>query len=83
MEEQDEGERANTGPAVERAGGKAAPLVQDEPDGLLSKEVGVSAVRPHARGDEASIQISLGESCRDLACLEVLVLGGLVVCSVC
>lgn len=36
---------------------KAAPLVQDDPDGLLGDEVGVPGVGEHAAGAEAAVQL--------------------------
>ena len=80
LEEHDEERRPHAGPVVQRLGGVAAPLVEDEPDGLLGREVGVSAVSPEARADEAAVQVGLLEAARDLGRGSVLLLCSLVSC---
>lgn len=79
LEEREEGKGAGAGPAVKRVGSEAAPLVEDKPDSLLGEEVGVSAVGPETRGDEAAVELVLEPALGHLGRLEVLMLGGLVV----
>ena len=55
LEEHDEERGARAGPVVQRLGGVAAPLVEDKPDGLLGREVGVPAVGPEASADEPAV----------------------------
>jgi hypothetical protein len=79
LEEKDQSCRASERPVVQRVGGEASPLVEHEPDGLLSEEVGVSAVGEEASCVEATVELGLGVSIANLAIVSVLVLGGLVV----
>lgn len=53
LKEQNQDDSADASPAVWGVGGKATPLVEHEPNGLLGKEIGVSAVCPEAPCDEA------------------------------
>jgi hypothetical protein len=74
LEQEDEERGPDAGPAVQRLGREAAPLVEEEPDGLLGGEVGVSAVPPQARREEASVEVGLLEAPRDLGRVFVLLL---------
>ena len=83
LEEKSEGAGANAGPVQEGTGGVAAPLVENEPDELFRSEVGVAAVSPKPRGDEAAVKVGLVEVARELRVNQVVVLGCLVYCISC
>ena len=83
LEEQNQKRRSGCSPAVKRVRCEAAPLVQDEPDGLFGCKVGMSAVSPKPRSDEATVKIHLLEPARDLCRLSVLFLCCLIVCTMC
>lgn len=78
LEEQDQGDGTNASPAVWGVGGEAAPLVEHEPNGLFSKEVGVSTISPQARCDEAPIQLSRCIPTGKFPSVLVFVFGGLI-----
>ncbi len=75
LEEEAQRGGADAGPAVQRVGGVAAPLVQGEPDQLLGGAVGVPAVGPEPRGYKATLEVGLGVGAGNLSVLSVLVLG--------
>lgn len=79
LEQHDQERGAGKGVAVQHLGRVATPLVQHEPDHLLSEEVGVAAVSPQAPGHETTVEILLRPAAGHLLVLEVRVLGGLVV----
>jgi hypothetical protein len=81
LEQEDERSRAHNGPAVQRVGGVTAPLVQEEPDALLGKEVGVSGVGPEPGGEKAPVERAPGIAHGDILVLVVLVLDRLIPCA--
>lgn len=80
LEQHDQGNSAKTGPVVQAVGSVAAPLVEDKPEGLLGKEVGMPAVCPHAGSEETAVELFLLPAFGDLGSLVVQLLCGLKVC---
>lgn len=74
LEKKDKEGRSNTGPVIERLGSKTAPLVQNQPNALLSSKVRVPAVSPKPSCDKAPIEVCLLPTARHLGGLLVFLL---------
>jgi hypothetical protein len=80
LEKQDQESGASKSPAVHVVCSVTAPLIENKPNSLLRKEVGVSAVTPKSGSEETSVKISLAElSLGNLGFLLILVLGSMVI----
>jgi hypothetical protein len=80
LEEDEVGHGACEGPVEHHIGRPASPLIENDPDRLLSCEVGVPAPRPETGYDEAAVEIFLLKLVGDLGAFLVILLCVLVVC---
>lgn len=78
LKQEDQAAGADEGIAVNCRSGIGAPLVQEEPDRLLSQKIGMAAVRPEARSVEPSVEISLVPTLGQLGVFLILMLCVLV-----
>lgn len=80
LKEEDEASGTGKSPIIQIVRCKATPLVENEPNCLLCKEVWMSAICPKSRCEESSIELSLDIALGHFGVLLVLVFGTMVSC---